>query len=182
MPCSSTPAGPPRQATAAFRCCLPPSQGRRLPRIVRFRGSITRPARSLSTLRGLGYPRTRARLASEWWPPFPGGDRAPRGFKRGFESFISSSSTRLGLAHCDPEQSPIFRQVSPRQLRRGKRRPPGDASRDACRGRHHRALGQTATSALWAEAPVWTPPPPRRIPTPALARSRRSSRVHTRFP
>ena len=35
----------------APRCCLPPSTRRRPPRLASFRGSITRPARSLSTLR-----------------------------------------------------------------------------------------------------------------------------------
>ena len=37
-----------------------------------FRGSITRLSYSLSTLRGLDCSRTRARLASGWWPAFAG--------------------------------------------------------------------------------------------------------------
>ena len=39
-------------------CCLPPLQRRRPPRQETFRGSITRPAHLLSTLRGHGYPCT----------------------------------------------------------------------------------------------------------------------------
>src|SRR6185312_7756534 len=61
----------------ALRCCLPLYRRRRLPRPVRFRGSITRPARSLSTLRGHGCPCAaygRARLASGWWPTLAGQD------------------------------------------------------------------------------------------------------------
>lgn len=67
MPCSSTPAGSPRQALAAIRCCLPPIEQRRHPRLSQFRGSITRPAHSLSTLRSMGYPiprKTRFRLVA----------------------------------------------------------------------------------------------------------------------
>jgi len=53
---------------AALRCCLPQFQKRRLPQDVKFRGSITRPTGSLSTLRGLealSKPRkTRFRLVA----------------------------------------------------------------------------------------------------------------------
>jgi hypothetical protein len=49
-----------------------PSLRRRLPRRRSFRGSITRLARSLSTLRGAGCPALHARLASGWWPAFAG--------------------------------------------------------------------------------------------------------------
>ena len=83
MPRSLTPAGPQRQTIRAvpyflaLRCCLPLFQRRRLPRTARFRGCITRPARSLSTLRGHGCPCAaygRARLASGWWPTLAGQD------------------------------------------------------------------------------------------------------------
>jgi hypothetical protein len=37
-----------------------------------FRGSITRPAHSLSTLRSQGRPLDHARLASGWWPALTG--------------------------------------------------------------------------------------------------------------
>jgi hypothetical protein len=49
-----------------------PSLRRRLPRRRSFRGSITRLARLLSTLRGAGCPALHARLASGWWPAFAG--------------------------------------------------------------------------------------------------------------
>ena len=56
MPCShQTPAGPERQAIQRPRCCLPLQTRRRLPQFG-FRGSITRPTSSLSTLRSPGYP------------------------------------------------------------------------------------------------------------------------------
>ena len=51
MPCSSTPVGLPRQASTAHQCCLPQFKQRRLPQYACFRGSITRPVHSLSTLR-----------------------------------------------------------------------------------------------------------------------------------
>ena len=44
-----------------------------------FRGCITRLSHSLSTLRGLDYSRTRARLASGWRPAFTGQARVLRG-------------------------------------------------------------------------------------------------------
>jgi hypothetical protein len=68
---SQVPGGPPRscpalrprrdrtrQAIAAPRRGLPSLSQRRLPRFQRFRGSITRPVRSLSTLRSPGRPGT----------------------------------------------------------------------------------------------------------------------------
>lgn len=56
----------------------------RLPRSLLFRGSVTRPTCSLSTLRGEGSPQRHARLASGWWPAFAGRDWLPAGFLRGF--------------------------------------------------------------------------------------------------
>jgi hypothetical protein len=58
VPRSSTPARPRSQAFAAPRCCLPLVQRRRLSRRSNFRGSITRPAHWLSTLRSSGCPDT----------------------------------------------------------------------------------------------------------------------------
>src|SRR5664280_550369 len=73
MPCShQTPAGPRRQATSTLRCCLPPSVRRRLPQLCEFRGSLTRPTHSLSTLHRSSYPHG-ARLAPGWRPPLPDG-------------------------------------------------------------------------------------------------------------
>ena len=51
MPCSRTPAGPLGQSSLPLGCCLPSTKQRRLPRCKPFRGSITRPVHSLSTLR-----------------------------------------------------------------------------------------------------------------------------------
>ena len=79
VPCSSTPAGPACSTAAARRYCLPQSKRRRLPRC-NFRGSLTRPAPSLSTLRRSGHPDTtqdslpaagqryRAGLKTRWAP------------------------------------------------------------------------------------------------------------------
>ena len=76
VPCSPTPAGSRRQAIAASRRGLPSLEQRRLPRVQRFRGSITRPAHSLSTLRSPVAPaprKTRFRLlassAGRGWLP-----------------------------------------------------------------------------------------------------------------
>lgn len=57
VPWSSTPARPSCSATPARRCCLPRCPRRRLSRCT-FRGSIPRPAPSLSTLRRAGHPAT----------------------------------------------------------------------------------------------------------------------------
>lgn len=101
VPCSLTPVGPRRPAILAPRCCLPPRQRRRPPRVA-FRGSITRPACSLPTLHADGRPppRTahfrvaaslaRAGLDTCWVPS--------RGFSSA--SYVTSSSPRLRLAHC----------------------------------------------------------------------------------
>lgn len=43
---------------SACRCCLPQLLRRRLPQNLDFRGSITRPAHSLSTLRSMSHPIT----------------------------------------------------------------------------------------------------------------------------
>ncbi len=42
------------------------------PTTSKFRGSITRPASSLSTASQLRLPERHARLTSGWWPPLPG--------------------------------------------------------------------------------------------------------------
>lgn len=92
----------------ALRYCLPRNQPRRPPRASAFRGSITRPMHSLSTLRGYGRPhaarKTRFRLVINLY-------RAARSFQNEIrrapsESFcdvhpprIASSFPRLVLAH-----------------------------------------------------------------------------------
>jgi hypothetical protein len=55
-PCSTTSVGPPCQAIAALRCCRRTVRRQRLPHSEQFRGSITRPIHSLSTLRRSGHP------------------------------------------------------------------------------------------------------------------------------
>ncbi len=68
-----------------------------------FRGSITQPTLSLSTLRSHGYPLmySHARLASERWPAYSGGLGYPQGRSEWFLSpqHSISSFPRLGLAH-----------------------------------------------------------------------------------
>ncbi len=87
VPCSSTPAGPLRSATAAHWCCLPPFGQRRLPRLFAFRGSITRPAHSLSTLRRVGCPTAAQDSLPDSWPAFPGGTDYPLGPNEGFRFY-----------------------------------------------------------------------------------------------
>jgi hypothetical protein len=57
------------------RRCLPRIPRRRLPRLGLSRGSITRPARSLSTTRSRGRPRTTQDSVPAGGPPWPGGSR-----------------------------------------------------------------------------------------------------------
>ena len=59
-----------------------------------FRGSITRPARSLSTLRGHGHPCAaydHARLATGWWPTLAGRDFNPLSSYMRFRFILSTS-------------------------------------------------------------------------------------------
>ena len=66
-------------ATAVHWYCLPRYPRRRLSRRYSFRGSITRPTYSLSTLRSSARADGhRARLASGWRLPFAGRDRPAR--------------------------------------------------------------------------------------------------------
>jgi hypothetical protein len=69
----------------------------------RFRGSITRPSHSLSTLRSfplLWELYGHARLASGWWPAFAGRDWLPVGSLCEVSTivYMASSSPRLRLA------------------------------------------------------------------------------------
>ena len=98
VPCSSTPAGPPRSATAAHRYCLPPNSQRRLPRYrnfgaqshgpltrcLRFAGWVAPPPRK-TRFRTAGQP-FRAGLITRWVPS--------KGFR-----FTPFSFPRLCLAH-----------------------------------------------------------------------------------
>ena len=66
VPCSPTPVGPPRSATPALRCCLPPNGKRRLPRQILISG-LNHTARTLAVYASQGgLPHRHARLASGW--------------------------------------------------------------------------------------------------------------------
>ena len=89
-PCSSTPAGSGRLGGPSVSCLTrPPHMSRtRAPRVLSFRGSITRPLTWLSTPRGGGLPPLHARLASGCWSDFARRDSYPQGL---IERFPSSS-------------------------------------------------------------------------------------------
>ena len=70
----------------------------------KFRGSIARPAHSLSTLRRVGYPTTTQDSLSGGWPALPGGTGYPPGPNERFQ-VIPSSFPRLRLAHPDNSES-----------------------------------------------------------------------------
>ncbi len=120
VPCSSTPAGPLRSATTALRWCLPPFQRRRLPREPKFRGSITRPIHSLSTLRRMGYPTATQDSLPDGWPTFPGRDWLPACAQRkvsGHPILLSQASHGAPLSmssatrRCEATVSPLGDQL-----------------------------------------------------------------------
>jgi hypothetical protein len=98
VPCSPTPAGPPRSATTTPRCCLPPNGRRRLPRQILISGlnHTARPPAVYASQGGLLH--RHARLASGGWPTLPGGTDYPPGPNERFQ-VIPSSFPRLPLAH-----------------------------------------------------------------------------------
>jgi len=79
---------------------LPPlRKPRRPPQSVSFRGSITRPARSLCTLRSRGRPRTTQHSVPAGGQPLPGQDFHLLGRIEGFcHRFMASPFSKLGLA------------------------------------------------------------------------------------
>jgi hypothetical protein len=88
-----------------FRCAdTAPANGqkRRLPRRKRFRGSITRPWHSLSTLRPAGYPAQTPDTLPVVGRTLRDGIGYPQGSNERFPecSYILSSSPRLCLAQC----------------------------------------------------------------------------------
>jgi hypothetical protein len=98
VPCSPTPVGPPRSATAALWCCLPPIGRRRLPRQMPISG-LNHTARTLAVYASQdGLLHRHARLASGGWPTLPGGTGYPPGPNERFQ-VIPSSFPRLRLAH-----------------------------------------------------------------------------------
>jgi hypothetical protein len=82
VPCSPTPAGPLRSATAALWCCLPPNGRRRLPRQILISG-LNHTARSLAVYASQGGLLHRhARLASGWLAILSGRGWLPAGSQR----------------------------------------------------------------------------------------------------
>jgi len=96
LPCSSTPAGPPRQARSTFRCC-PCIVNCEDSRTCCYRGSVARLLRSLSTLHGHSHPwscKTRFRLLARLYRV---GLSTNRVVMKGF-SLYASSFPKLCLA------------------------------------------------------------------------------------
>jgi len=113
VPCSPTPAGPPRSATTALRCCLPPTvRRRRLPRQILISGlnHTARPLAAYASYGGLLH--RHARLASGGWPALPGGADYPPGPNERFQ-VIPSFFPRLRLAHPDRKAKAVICRRSP---------------------------------------------------------------------
>jgi hypothetical protein len=96
-PCSSTPAGSGRLSGPRVSCLTrPPLTSRtRAPSVFNFRGSITRPLTSLSTLRRVGRPTTTQDSLLAAGPALPGGIRTHRVSTKGFRVLVSSSFPKL---------------------------------------------------------------------------------------
>ena len=103
VPRSPTPMPPPPGWRSGRRCCLPLRERRRPASLsLLFRGSITRPARSLSTLRSAGHPVTTQDSLPAGCPPCRAG-LSPAGLHWRFDVLLILQlifvSSRLGLAH-----------------------------------------------------------------------------------
>ena len=96
-PRSSTPAGSGRLSGPRVSCLTrPPLTSRtRAPRVFHFRGSITRPLTSLSTLRRMGRPTTTQDSLLAAGPALPGGIHTRRVSAKGFRVQVSSSFPKL---------------------------------------------------------------------------------------
>jgi hypothetical protein len=90
VPCSSTPAGPRRSATAALRCCLPPFGTTSTPTIILI-SRLNHTARPLTVYASQGgSPHHHARLASGWLASLVRAGMATRWVPtKGFRSFHS---------------------------------------------------------------------------------------------
>ena len=96
-PCSSTPVGSGRLSGQRVSCLTrpPPVSTTKAPSVLYFRGSITRPLTSLSTLRRMGRPTTTQDSLLAAGPALPGGIRTRRVSTKGFQSsspFLLSSA------------------------------------------------------------------------------------------
>ena len=87
-PCSSTPAGSGRLSGPRVSCLTrpPPVSTTKAPGVLYFRGSITRPLTSLSTLRRMGCPTTTQDSLLAAGPALPGGIRTRRVSTKRFQS------------------------------------------------------------------------------------------------
>ena len=98
-PCSSTPAGS-GSWNGPWLSCLtrpPPVSRTKAPSGLYFRGSITQPLTSLSTLRGMGRPIATQDSLLAAGPALPGGICTRRASTKGFKVRVSSSFPRLFL-------------------------------------------------------------------------------------
>jgi hypothetical protein len=98
-PCSSTPAGSGRLSGPWVSCLTrpPPVSRTKAPSGLYFRGSITRPLTSLSTLRRMGCTIATQDSLLAAGPALPGGIRTRRVSTKGFKVRVSSSFPRLCL-------------------------------------------------------------------------------------
>jgi len=79
-------------------CCLPSYPRRRPPQLLHFGAQSRQPTPSLSTLRSRGRPSSTQDSLLGGGQPYPGRIDL-RDSKGGFRFYMSSSSSRLGLAH-----------------------------------------------------------------------------------
>ncbi len=95
--CSSTPAGSGRLSGPWVSCLTrpPPVSRTKAPSGLYFRGTITRPLTSLSTLRRMGCPTTTQDSLLAAGPALPGGIRTRRVSTKGFRVRVSSSFPKL---------------------------------------------------------------------------------------
>src|SRR5208337_2361705 len=103
-PCSSTPAGSGRLSGPRVSCLTrpPPVSTTKAPSVLYFRGSITRPLTSLSTLRRMGRPTTTQDSLLAAGPALPGGIRTRRVSAKGFLAPASWCAGSAIKRPCEP--------------------------------------------------------------------------------
>src|SRR6188474_1222085 len=72
-----------------------------------FRGSITRPQRSLSTLRSLPRGKTTQDSLASWWPTFAARDWLPAGLLSRFQLMFPPRPSLPGAMTINPEDAEI---------------------------------------------------------------------------
>jgi hypothetical protein len=95
VPCSSTPAGPGRQAIRRFGAVFRHLNGVDSRKSGYFRGSITRPTHSLCTLRRAGCPNATQHALPAAGQALPGGIGYPLGSIERFPRFVILSSHNI---------------------------------------------------------------------------------------